>query len=282
VRIAEQSVRERESTTPLGGVNLRQAAVPWGVLLVLAALAWVVTVQQARGMGVGVGTMGMALPFFLAMWVAMMSAMMFPSVAPIAILWTRSIAKRSDGWERGMRTASFLAGYLVAWTAYGGLAFAALIGTQRLVDASPEAAKWLGVGLFAAAGIYQLTPLKTACLKHCRSPMTQLLHYANFKGASRDARVGIHHGLYCVGCCWGLMVTLVAVGVMNIAAMVALAGVIFIEKLWRRGDQFSRAVGVAFLAVAVFAAFYPSVLLPALHSGSGMASGGMGSMGMAG
>jgi predicted metal-binding membrane protein len=267
-----------ESVTLLGGASLRQVAGPWSVLLVLATLAWVLTVQQARGMGVGPGTMGMALPFFLGMWVVMMSAMMFPSVAPIAILWTRSIARRSDGLERATRTASFVGGYLVAWTAFGGVAFAALIGTQHLVDASPEAAKWLGISLLAVAGVYQLTPLKTACLKHCRSPMTQLLHYANFKGRARDLKVGTHHGLYCVGCCWGLMVTLVAVGVMNIAAMVVLAAVIFIEKLWRRGDQFSRLVGVGFLVVAGLAAFYPSVLLPALHSGASS----MGGMGMAG
>jgi predicted metal-binding membrane protein len=266
-----------ETVSLSGGANLRQVALPWSVLLVLAAFAWILTVQQARGMGVGPGTMGMALPFFLGMWVVMMSAMMFPSVAPIAILWTRSIARRSDGLERATRTTSFVGGYLVAWTAFGGLAFAALIGTQHLVDFSPEAAKWLGVSLFAAAGIYQLTPLKTACLKHCRSPMTQLLHYANYKGRARDLRVGTHHGLYCVGCCWGLMVTLVAVGVMNVAAMVGLAAVIFIEKLWKRGEVFSRAVGVAFLGLAVAAAFHPG-LVPALHANASSTGG----MGMAG
>lgn len=261
------------------GIRGRQLAVPWLVLAALAALAWVVTVDQARGMGVGPGTMGMALPFFLTMWVAMMAAMMFPSVAPIAVLWTRSISKRAKGTERAARIASFVGGYLVAWTGYGAVAFLALIGTQRLVDASPDAAKWLGVSLFAAAGIYQLTPLKSACLKHCRSPITQLLHYANYKGAGRDLRVGVHHGLYCVGCCWGLMVTLVAVGVMNVAAMVGLAGVIFLEKLWRRGELFSRVVGVAFLLLAGLAAFHPD-LLPALHGGSSDAS--MGSIGMGG
>src|SRR5947208_1982565 len=172
---AGQAVETGEKRVSLlGGVSFRQVATPWAVLLVLAALAWVLTVQQARGMGVGPGTMGMTLPFFLGMWVVMMSAMMFPSVAPIAILWTRSIARRSEGLERATRTGSFVSGYLVAWTAFGAAAFAALIGTQHLVDWSPEAAKWLGISLFAAAGIYQLTPLKTACLKHCRSPMMQL------------------------------------------------------------------------------------------------------------
>ena len=121
----------------------------------------------------------------------------------------------------------------------------------------------------------EMTPLKTACLKHCRSPMMQLLHYANFRGAARDLRVGMHHGAYCVGCCWGLMVTLVAVGVMNVAAMVGLAAVIFVEKLWQRGEGFSRVVGVGFLVVAALAAFYPHALLPALHGSDGMVGMGL-------
>ena len=263
-----------------GRFSLRQAAVPWALLVLLAGLAWLVTVRQARGMGIGPGTMGMAFPFFMGMWVAMMAAMMFPSVAPVAVSWARSIVRRSDGLDRALRISSFVGGYLVSWAAFGAVAFAALLGTQRLVDVSPEAAKWLGVSIFGAAGIYQLTPLKSACLRHCRSPMMQLLHYANYRGRARDLRVGTHHGMYCVGCCWGLMVVLVAVGVMNVPAMAGLAGVIFLEKLWRRGELLSKAVGVAFLAIAGLAVFYPD-LLPALHSGAG-SMGGTGSMSMAG
>lgn len=255
-----ESARPAAATLPL-----RQLAPAWVALVALAALAWAVTIRQANGMGVGPGTMGMALPLFLLMWVAMMAAMMFPSVAPIAILWTRAIRGRSQGAAMLGRMASFLGGYLLAWTGYGLLAFAALLGTERLVELSPEGAKWLGVGIFAVGGFYQLTPLKDACLRHCRSPMMSLLHYGNFKGRTRDLRVGVHHGLYCVGCCWGLMLVLVAVGVMNIAAMAALAAVIFLEKLWRHGRGLSRAIGVAFLAIAVLVPFYPS-LLPGLRS----------------
>ena len=271
----EQRVTEGQSVDPtkppLRALPLRQVATPWFILVVLAALAWVVTVRQAGGMGIGPGTMGMTFPLFMGMWVAMMAAMMFPSVAPIAILWTRGIARRSDGMERAGRIASFVSGYLITWAAFGAVAFAALLGTQRLVDVSPQAAKWLGVSIFALAGVYQLTPLKSACLRHCRSPMMQLLHYSNFKGSARDLRVGAHHGAYCVGCCWGLMVVLVAVGVMNVAAMAGLAGVIFLEKLWKRGELLSRVVGVAFIAVAALAVAYPHALLPALH-GSSMSS----------
>jgi len=256
------------------GLPARQLAPAWAALVALAVLGWFVTVDQARGMGVGPGTMGLALPAFLAMWVAMMSAMMFPSVAPVAILWSRSIMSRTTGTVRAWRISSFVVGYLIAWAAYGLVAFALLLATQRLVDDAPDVARWLGVGIFALAGIYQLTPLKSACLRHCRSPLTSFLHYANMTGNARDLRVGVHHGLYCVGCCWGLMIILVAVGVMNVPAMIALAVVIFLEKLWKRGWLLTRLVGVAFLAIAIVAAFDAS-LLPALRPAVQQMTGGM-------
>ena len=263
-----------DRTRPALGLPARQLAPAWAALVAIAVLAWAVTIQQANGMGVGPGTMGLTLPLFLAMWVAMMAAMMFPSVAPIAILWSRTIVARSTGAERAWRITEFVAGYLIAWTGYGLVAYAALLGTERLVEASPEAAKWLGVGIFAAAGIYQLTPLKDACLRHCRSPMMALLHYGGYRGRARDLRVGVHHGLYCVGCCWGLMIVLLAVGVMNVAAMAALAAIIFLEKLWRRGPFLTRIVGVAFIAIAILVPFYPW-LLPGLRAAPMSAMGGM-------
>jgi predicted metal-binding membrane protein len=249
------------------GVPPKQLAPAWVALVVLAALAWVVTIDQANGMGNGPGTMGLALPAFIALWVAMMAAMMFPSVAPVAILWARTIQARSTGATRAWRIGTFVAGYLVVWAAFGVIAFVALLGSQRLVETAPEVAKWLAVGIFLTAGAYQLTPLKRACLRHCRSPMTSILHYASLKGSARDFRVGVHHGLYCVGCCWGLMVVLVAVGVMNLAAMALLAVVIFLEKIWRRGDVLARVVGIGFILFALVIPFAPR-LAPGLHTGT--------------
>ena len=255
----------------------RQLAPAWAALVLLAVLGWYVTIQQTRGMGVGPGTMGLQLPAFIALWVVMMAAMMFPSVAPIAIMWSRTIVAKSTGARRTWRIATFVTGYLVAWAAYGVVAYIALVATERLVETAPEVAKWLGVAIFLIAGIYQLTPLKSACLRHCRSPMMSLLHYASFRGRARDFRVGLHHGLYCVGCCWGLMLVLVAVGVMNIPAMIALAAVIFLEKLWSRGWVLTRVVGVAFIAIAVLVAFNPS-LLPALQPAHAVETTDMGGM----
>ncbi len=257
------------ATRPVQALPPRQLAVPWIAVAALAGVAWVVTILLARSMGNGPGTMGLALLPFLALWVVMMSAMMLPSVAPVAVLWTRLISGASAGFGRVTRTSMFLGGYLLVWAAFGAVAFAALTGADRLLTASPAAAKWLGVAIFITAGIYQLTPWKDWCLRRCRSPIGALMYYLGFKGRSRDARVGLHHGATCAGCCWGLMILLVAVGVMNVAVMAALAVVIFVEKLWRYGKPFGQAVGVLLVAIGVLAIWFPW-LLPGLRV-SGMA-----------
>lgn len=250
---------------PMQAVTPRQLTLPWIALAALAAVAWAVTLLLARNMGNGPGTMGLALLPFLGLWVVMMAAMMLPSVAPVAVLWTRAISGVSKGFERIVRMSGFLTGYLLAWAAVGAVAFAALIGTGRLLTASPTAAKWLGVAIFISAGSYQFTPWKDWCLRRCRSPLGALMYYIGFKGRSRDVRVGLHHGATCAGCCWGLMILLIAVGVMNVAVMVALAVVIFAEKLWRYGKPFAQAVGVLLVVVGVLAIWFPW-LLPGLHA----------------
>jgi predicted metal-binding membrane protein len=251
-------------TRPMQALPQRQLALPWIAVAALAAAAWAVTVMQARNMGNGPGTMGLALLPFLGLWLLMMAAMMLPSVAPVAVLWTRLISGVSTGPGRVARMSLFLSGYLLAWAACGAIAFAALTGTGRLLAASPAAAKWLGVAIFITAGIYQLTPWKEWCLRRCRSPIGALMYYSGFKGRGRDVRVGLHHGATCVGCCWGMMILLIAVGVMNVAVMAALAVVIFAEKLWRHGKPFGRAAGVLLVAVGVLAIWFPW-LLPGLH-----------------
>ena len=227
----------------------------WSILILLAVLAWLVTIQQARGMGLGTGTMGVALPTFLAFWITMMAAMMLPSVAPVAVAWARAIGKQSSGLRRTARTTQFLAGYLLAWGTFGGLAYGGLVALERALRMHPEVGRWVGTAVFAAAGLQQLGPLKDVCLRHCRSPLMQLFEYAQFHGWARDLRVGAHHGSYCVGCCWGLMILLVPLGVMNIAAMAGLAMLIFAEKLSRWGPVIARVAGVGFLILAALTPF---------------------------
>ena len=248
---------------PTLGVSPLELARWWIGICLIAALAWVVTITWAGPMGVGPGTMGQSLPAFLLIWVVMMAAMMFPSVAPMAVVWIRSATARPATRDRVVGIASFLVGYLLAWTAFGASVYVVLLGAARLVADAPYAARWAGAAIFGAAGVYQLTPAKGACLRHCRSPVGSLFHYASYRARARDLRVGFHHGLYCVGCCWGLMIVLIAVGAMNVAVMVALAGVIFIEKVWAHGGAFSRAIGVSLLVIAALVPLTPR-LLPGL------------------
>lgn len=231
----------------------------WAALLVAAALAWALMVDQSWRMGPGLGSMGFALPAFLAMWVPMMAAMMFPALAPVAILWCRSINRVETGTRLVARQGSFVLGYLVVWTGYGLAAFGLLLGAERLVGHSSGAARWIGASVYLAAGLYQLTPLKRVCLRHCRSPLGQFLRFGSLRGRGVDFRVGLLHGGYCVGCCWALMLILVGVGVMNLVAMVALTALIFLEKVWRYGNTLAWAVSVIFGVLALLTLFYPAL-----------------------
>lgn len=260
-----ESARPPAPTGAGGGLlPTRELATAWLLIVLIAVPAWVLTIGQARDMGVGPGTMGTALPLFLLLWVTMMAAMMLPSMAPVAVTWVRGIGRRTSGWTRTARTAEFVGGYLVVWTAFGLLAYAALALTGGLVEDHPAAGRWIGAAAFLLAGLYQLGPLKNVCLRHCRDPMGHLVRYAGFRRPARDLRVGLHHGAYCVGCCLGLMVVLVPLGVMNVAAMAGLAVVIFIEKLWSRGPLLARATGIVFVVLAVLA-LSQDWLLPGLQ-----------------
>ena len=251
-----------------------RAPVVWAALLAVAALAWTITVRGALEMGNGPGTMGLGLGGFMLLWLAMMAAMMLPSVAPVGSLYLRSVRGGSTGERRALRLGGLTIGYLSAWVAVGLLAFPAAWGAERLASEAPAAARWVGAAVLGAAGLYQLTPLKDRCLMHCRSPLGFLLRFGAYSGKLRDVRVGLYHGGYCVGCCWALFVVLIAVGVMNLAWMGGLAVVIFLEKTWRFGKPLGIVFGIALLVVAFFVPSHPG-LVPGLHL-----DGGAGTMGM--
>ena len=244
-------------------LSLREAAPAWIALLALTVLAWVVTLDQVRAMSNGAGTMGMSFGAFVAMWTVMMAAMMFPSVAPVAILWIRFIVGRLSVGLALSRIALFVSGYLLAWAFAGVVAFFGLALFERVLLLAGNNGGWLGAAIFVTAGVYQFTSFKDVCLRHCRSPMSLITYYTSFRGLAIDLRVGVHHGIYCVGCCWGLMLILVALGVMNIPAMAALTIVIFAEKLLRHGLLVARLTGISFLGAAAGAAIFPN-LFPGL------------------
>ena len=239
--------------------SLRRLTPHAAVLLLLAASAWLIVVGAAREMAGMTGTAGLGLLKFEGMWALMMAAMMLPSVAPVASMYQRSIRT-----NRTLRLAGFTGGYLVAWLAAGVPAYFLTGLVALLVDGDPTRATVVAVVVFGTCGVYQLTPLKSRCLRHCRSPLSLLLRYGNYRGPLRDVRAGAHHGAYCLGCCWSLMALFVVIGVMNVAAMVVLAAVVLAEKLWVRGEVVARLVGVAALVLAVSVIWFPE-LAPGLR-----------------
>ncbi|MDP9989221.1 putative metal-binding membrane protein [Arthrobacter oryzae] len=238
-------------------------------LLGCASAAWYFTILGLRDMPGGPGTMGLEFGGFLATWTLMMAAMMLPALAPLTTVYLRSIRTTQSAVVRAGRTTGLVIGYLASWTLFGSAAFIAALLASQLATAAPLVAPWVGAGVVAAAGAYQLTPLKDYCLRQCRSPISFLLHTSNYRGPFRDVRVGIYHGAYCIGCCWGLMVVLTAVGLSNLAWMVIIAVTVLLEKTWSHGRTTSKIVGTALIVFAVLVPANPE-LLPGLYAASPM------------
>ena len=258
--------KPRQSLEGLGEVRAYPSRIPTlpfvAALLLFAGGAWLALALQARSMGLMPATMGIAMPSFVVMWTLMVAAMMVPSIIPLASRYLRSIAS-----YRFVGLIGFTAGYVGVWATTGMLAFALAWLAGRIATASPLAATVVAAAIFAIGGIYQLTPLKDQCLTRCRVPVALLLRYASWRGSLRHLRVGVHHGANCLGCCWSLMLLMLAFGIMNIAAMLLLAAVVTLEKLWTHGVLFSRLVGVVCCALAVAVLWIPGlapgVILPA-------------------
>jgi predicted metal-binding membrane protein len=244
------------------------------LLFGLAALGWWWTIDQMQGMDDGPWTGLGSLGWFLGVWLVMMGAMMLPSVAPTIALYARMTRAQSL-----FSPLLFSAGYLVTWGAAGLLAFAlAPVGGLAAGDvlAWHRAGRWIAGATLLAAAVYELTPLKDVCLGKCRSPLGFLL--GSWRGGRAGAlRMGARNGAWCVGCCWALMASLFALGVMSIAWMAFVAGLIAVEKTvpWRRVATWGTAALLLALGLVLFVA--PDVL-PALTTpgSSPMPMGGMG------
>ena len=243
----------------------RQRNVILASLLVLAAVCWLVVLRQA-GISQGMGlTMGMALPLFMLAWVAMMIAMMFPTAAPMIVMFGTVAAGKQQRAQPFVPTWVFVSAYLTVWVGFGVAAYAAAAGLGALAMQSTwlmgNAARLGGAGLLVG-GVYQLSPLKSLCLTKCRSPLSFLL--TSWRDGYGGAFVmGLKHGAYCLGCCWLLFAILFPLGVMNIAAMVGLTLLIFAEKSLARGSAIARVAGVALVA-------YGAVVLVTGHGLPGM------------
>jgi predicted metal-binding membrane protein len=214
----------------------------------LAAIGWWWTAQRMAGMDAGPWTALGTLGWFLGVWIVMMAAMMFPSLAPTVALYSRMTKDR-------LAPPLFTAGYLVTWSAAGVVAYAVVDVVSGDALAWERAGRWVAGATLIVAAVYELTPLKDVCLGKCRSPLGFLL------GAWRDGRagalqMGARNGAWCVGCCWALMASLFALGVMSLPWMAFVAALIAAEKLlpWRRVATYGTAVILLALGVLLLVA----------------------------
>jgi predicted metal-binding membrane protein len=248
---------------PLDGIGVHV------ILIAVAAIGWWWSARMAAEMTGGVSDMGsmgsmgsmgaesfMSLAAFTVAWLAMMTAMMFPAVSPVVKLYGRGAAA-----GRVAPLPFFVAGYIVVWTSLG---LPAYFAWRALMDPIAAAEVWaarLAGGVLIGAALWQLTPLKAACLRHCRSPMSLFMHFGGSVTRPLGAiRMGATHGAYCVGCCWALMAILIAFGTMNLGWMLALAALILLEKNASWGERLAQWVPGGFVALGIVLFVRPEVL----------------------
>jgi predicted metal-binding membrane protein len=266
----------------------RHAAIDRGrrvlvaTLLVLAALAWAATIALARSpaaMSVMPGQPApVAAALFAGMWLVMMAAMMLPAIVPVVLLFRTVQRQRGARGGPVVPVAVFVSGYLAVWLLAGlgaDLAYTVAHALGARVPFGPNAAPYLGGAILVLAGLYQFTPLKNVCLKHCRSPLHFVMHGWR-DGRMGAVRMGATHGLFCLGCCWGIMAVLFVVGLMNLGWMAALSLLIMAEKVAPRGVAIGRVVGGLFVALGMLMALQPGLFAAAgLVSSETMAMGSM-------
>jgi predicted metal-binding membrane protein len=235
-------------------------------LFVVAGIGWAWSAQEMRGMDAGPWTSLGSLGWFLGVWTVMMAAMMFPSIAPTVALYARITKERSPHlpWL-------FAGGYLLTWTAAGLVAYAVGVTATKILGdtlAWHSAGRALAGATLIVAAVYEVTPLKDVCLGKCRSPLGVILSSWR-DGPSGAVRMGAKNGAWCVGCCWALMVSLFALGVMSVSWMAFVAGIIAVEKTvsWRR-RVVTYVTAAVLLALGIIVLAVPDAL-PALTIPSG-------------
>ena len=260
----------------------RDRLIILAALLLLIAAAWAYLFRLAAGMAMPpeaapMPAMGMSMPgmdmgaamappvkrsdvtdmlLTFVMWFVMMVGMMAPAVAPTILLYAR-VGRMAALQQKPFAPAGwFTGGYFLAWAGFSLGATAAQIGLrdEMLLTAMLKSASALLSGIaLVVAGLYQWSPWKNACLEHCRAPIFFIQRHGGFRpGAGASLLLGARHGLYCIGCCWALMLLLFVGGVMNIAWIAAIAALVLVEKLWSRGQLLSRTIGIVAVAGGLF------------------------------
>jgi predicted metal-binding membrane protein len=263
----------RSAWVPTDRLTLLNAAL----LLLVAAVAWVGVVVQATAMpAMGDGAMGDTMPDaapplldpvvalgFVGAWVVMMAAMMLPSALPMVLLYRTAPRGQAARGKGLVPTWVFALGYLLVWAAFGMGVYLASRLVARALASSMTLAEWAPYGVAAvllAAGAYQFTPLKRVCLRACQHPLGFLMRHWK-PGPIGALRMGIEHGAYCAGCCWGLMAVLVVAGAMGLAWVLLIAVIVAAEKLLPRGQWAAWATGGLLLALGVAVVLQPELAM---------------------
>ena len=242
----------------------RERNVILALLLVLAAASWALLIWQSammnnQAMGL---TMGMGAALFLSIWVVMMVAMMFPTAAPMILMFARVQRDKRQNGRAFVPTWVFVSAYLLIWTLFGVLAYVGAVWAERLAQQVPwlmaNAAR-LGGGVLVLAGLYQLSPLKRSCLTKCRTPLDFILTSWR-DGYLGSFRMGFEHGVYCLGCCWLLFVIFFPLGMMNVAAMAVVTLLIFAEKSLPMGQRIAQLAALALIVYGVLVVVVPRAL----------------------
>jgi predicted metal-binding membrane protein len=252
-----------QQTSPLEAVLKRDRAVVLVGMVIISGLAWAYTVYRSQ-IGVNTGGMGMSMPnlqpwsaidfvTMFVMWAVMMVAMMVPTAAPMILVFARVNRTRREQSRPYVPTGIFLLGYVLTWSGFAALATLANWGlhTGGLLSSMMGASTStiLGGILLLAAGIFQWSPLKYSCLTQCRTPLGFIMTEWR-EGAGGALKMGLRHGLYCLGCCWVLMALLFVLGIMNLLWIAALAGFVLLEKVAPAGHWVGRVTGLILIGGA--------------------------------
>ena len=235
-----------------------------GGLLILSALAWVFLIWQAGMTGsqpMGL-TMGMSALLFISIWIVMMVAMMFPTAAPMILMFSKIYTSKRQQELPFVPTWVFVSAYLLVWSLCGVVAYPLAVGIEQLAGQSMwlmDNAARLGGVVLLLAGLYQLSPLKDICLSKCRTPL-QFILSSWHDGYGGAFRMGLEHGAFCLGCCWLLFVILFPLGIMNIAVMALVTALIFAEKVLPIGRQISKLAGAGLIVYGALIMFLPAAL----------------------
>jgi predicted metal-binding membrane protein len=252
--------------TVLQSWSQRQNFLPGMALVALAVAGWVYVAYQSRAMG-SMGNMAMEGTaggvVFLSGWTAMMVAMMVPAILPLILLYRTVARNRLSPFRARVGTVVLLMGYLLVWAAAGAPVYAYV----QFSEGAGSLATVLPASLLVIGGAYQFTPLKRICHARCSSPLFFLLQNWH-SGATGALRLGVVHGLHCLGCCVGLMVSLVALGMMNLVWMLTAAVVIFVEKTIPGSHRLARPLGVLMIVggVALLGASLLGNMTPGMES----------------